>query len=150
MKIYYISKRHPRKKIKLSKFLILLVASIWLCMTPIFESSINYQELIKNSTTDQLEANNEVVVNTQQARITCYNWTGSKMANGLYPKEGYVATSDRTIPLGNIIEIEGIKYEVGDRTNKRIHNQFGMLTIDIYKNDCDLNFGAHKKLVKFY
>lgn len=68
------------------------------------------------------------------------------MANGQYPKNGFVATSDRTIPLGTEVIIEGKSYIVGDRTNKRIQDEFGILTIDIFMEEgCDLNYGASIK-----
>ena len=81
------------------------------------------------------------------ARITCYNWTGNQMANQLYPVKGYVATSDRTIPFGTKIIIEGIEYEVGDRTAKWVHEDFEYQTIDIYKDNCSMEFGAKIKSV---
>ena len=63
-------------------------------------------------------------------RITEYGWTGNKTASGKYPYIGAVATSDRTIPFGTEIIIDGKKYIVEDRTNKRIQN-----TIDIFSNN---------------
>ena len=53
------------------------------------------------------------------ARITCYLETGNNMANSKYPESGWVATSDRNIPFNTEIEIDGLIYKVGDRTNKR-------------------------------
>jgi 3D (Asp-Asp-Asp) domain-containing protein len=69
------------------------------------------------------------------------------MANGLYPKKGYVATSDRTIPFGTKIEIDGVEYEVGDRTNKRFQH-FKNQTIDIFWEESEescLKFGTSLK-----
>jgi len=85
------------------------------------------------------------------ARITCYLETGYNMANGKYPEQGWVATSDRTIPFNTEIEIDGVIYKVGDRTNKRFDKE--LLTIDIYWTDtlesC-LEFGVKYKDVKIY
>lgn len=70
-------------------------------------------------------------------RISHYGWTGNKMANGLWPTRGFVASSDRTIPLGTKIFMEtkqlcGI-FEVGDRTAIWVGKELGD-TIDIYLN----------------
>jgi len=85
------------------------------------------------------------------ARITCYLETGYNMANGKYPEKGWVATSDRTIPFNTEIEINGVIYKVGDRTNNRFDKE--LLTIDIYWEDtlesC-LEFGVKYKDVKIY
>jgi 3D (Asp-Asp-Asp) domain-containing protein len=78
------------------------------------------------------------------ARITCYNWTGNKMANNKYPEYGYVATSDRSIPFGTEIIIDGETFIVGDRTALWVDEKFG-LTIDIYLDNCDMTFGAKRK-----
>jgi 3D (Asp-Asp-Asp) domain-containing protein len=105
------------------------------------------KEILSMSPENRLEANFEPLgasVEPTLARITCYKATGNRMANGQYPSEGFVATSDRTIPLGTKIVIDGIEYEVGDRTALWVHEQKGF-TIDIYKDDCDLSFGANKK-----
>lgn len=68
---------------------------------------------------------------TEPARITCYLWTGSPMANGIFPYDGAVASSDRSIPFGTEVIIDGKKYIVGDRTNQRFQD-FETQTIDIY------------------
>lgn len=87
-----------------------------------------------------------------EVRTTCYLETGNNMANGKYPEPGYVATSDRSIPFGTIIEIDGVEYKVGDRTNKRFQ-YFDKPTIDIYvewsREDC-LKYGVKNKIVKIY
>ena len=75
-------------------------------------------------------------VNMRTMRISYYNATGNRMSNGEYPKEGYVATSDRTIPLGTKLSIGNKEYEVGDRTAKWVHTERGD-TIDIYLNMSD-------------
>lgn len=84
---------------------------------------------------------------TEPARITCYLWTGNKAANGEYPSEGIVASSDRSIPFGTEVIIDGKKYIVGDRTNKRFQHMDPQ-TIDIYwedsLDDC-LKFGVQYK-----
>ena len=68
------------------------------------------------------------------ARITEYGWTGKRMANGEYPHIGAVAVSDRTIPLGTKINIDGVWYEVKDRTAKWVHEKFGF-TVDIFSHN---------------
>lgn len=48
-------------------------------------------------------------------RITAYMWTGDRMANGLYPEIGYVATGSE-FPFGTVLYIDGFGYyTVGDR-----------------------------------
>ena len=63
-------------------------------------------------------------------RITEYGATGNLTASGKVPRVGMVATSDRSIPFGSKVEIEGRTYSVEDRTNKRIEN-----TIDIFSEN---------------
>lgn len=82
--------------------------------------------------------------NAKQTRITCYKSTGYPTASGLWPEEGMVATSDRTIPFGKIIDINGTKYTVEDRTNKRIKN-----TVDVFKVNCNMEYGVSFKMVVF-
>ncbi len=84
-----------------------------------------------------------------QARITKYGWTGNTMANGEYPYIGAVASSDRSIPLGTIVEIDGKEYTVKDRTAKWVHEKFGS-TFDIYSEDSYeemMEFGSQKMVV---
>ena len=95
-----------------------------------------------------LESNTEPLgayTETTTARITCYNWTGNRMANMKYPEYGYVATSDRTIPFGTEIIIDGETFIVGDRTALWVHEKWEVPTIDIYMDDCSLEFGAERK-----
>ena len=84
---------------------------------------------------------------TEPARITCYLWTGNRMANMEYPYDGAVASSDRSIPFGTEVIIDGKKYIVGDRTNQRFQD-FETQTMDIYwedsLEDC-LKFGVQYK-----
>jgi len=65
------------------------------------------------------------------ARISKYLKTGKLMANGLPPKVGYVAVSDRSIKLGSLVWIGRTRYIVGDYTNLYVHQ----LSKDL---DCDL------------
>ena len=76
----------------------------------------------------------ELIHGAYQARITYYGWTGNRMANGKYPKQGYVATSDRKIPLGTVVKIEGKNYVVGDYTAEWVHAKFEYPTFDIYSS----------------
>ena len=68
------------------------------------------------------------------ARITKYAWTRNKMANGEWPHIGAIATSDRSIPFGTQVVINGKTYEVKDRTALWVHTKHG-LTFDIYSED---------------
>jgi len=85
-----------------------------------------------------------------KARITKYAWTGNPMANGEYPYIGAVASSDRSIPFGTRVEIDGKVYEVKDRTALWVHQKHG-LTFDIYSEDSReemLQFGDPEIIVK--
>lgn len=82
--------------------------------------------------TEPVEVSGEVL--RGKARITKYGWTGHKMANGEYPYEGAVATSDRTIPFGSKVIINGVEYVVKDRTASWIHDKYG-LTFDIFSTE---------------
>ena len=115
-----------------------------------FLGGINCHNLILDSNIDKLSPQVivepvEASVETIPARITCYGWTGNPMANGKYPEYGYVATSDRTIPLGTEIIIDGETFIVGDRTALWVHQKWEVPTIDIYMDDCSLDFGAERK-----
>ena len=77
----------------------------------------------------------EVVYLTETARISCYVDKGL-MASGKYVYPGAVATSDRSIPMGTEAYIEGVGLvTIDDKTNKRIHNEFGMLTLDVWMTE---------------
>jgi len=83
------------------------------------------------------------------ARLTCYLATGNTMANGQYPRPFDAAVSDRTIPFGTIVEIDGRDYKVGDRTAEWVHEKYG-LTIDLFfekKAECK-KFGMKYKYIK--
>lgn len=86
---------------------------------------------------------------SKTAYITKYKWTGYRMASGKYPYIGAVATSDRSIPFGTKIEIDGKEYIVEDRTALWVHERQG-LTIDIYSEDSKkdiLVFGKQYKKI---
>ena len=128
--------------------LIISLAILALCLTFTFKTIIAFKSpTVSPKTTELVNLGVNFEKNDREidARITCYNWTGNKMANGKYPELGYVATSDRTIPFGTIIEIEGVEYEVGDRTALWVHEKFEHPTVDIYMDDCSLDFGAKTK-----
>lgn len=95
----------------------------------------------KTSPTHQILPNSALV-----ARITCYEETGNLTASGKVPKNGMVAVSDRSIPFGTEIIIDGQTYIVEDRTAYWVFTDFEHLTIDIFmESGCDLNFGANLK-----
>ncbi len=66
-------------------------------------------------------------------RITEYGVTGNLTASGKVPRVGMVATSDRSIPFGSKVEIEGKTYSVEDRTAKWVHGLDD--TIDIFSEN---------------
>ncbi len=136
----------------------LLAAFSWtLASTEAYQANKTAQEAKSGLTIDPrlaLDYQKDVKVVTKEVtgRITYYGWTGNKMANGKYPKDGYVATSDRSIKLGSKVLIDGVTYEVGDRTNKRIHTQFKYPTFDIYSSYPEktlLKMGTHTSKVSF-
>jgi 3D (Asp-Asp-Asp) domain-containing protein len=92
----------------------------------------------------------EVIPVTEVARVTCYNDFGT-MASGRTTYPGAVAVSDRSIPLGSEIYVEGYGImTVEDRTNIRFA-KIKPMTIDIYMNisreEC-LIFGVKKLTYK--
>jgi len=83
--------------------------------------------------------------------VTKYGPTGNVMANGEYPHIGAVAVSDRSIPLGTVLEINGTEYVVKDRTAKWVHEKNG-LTVDIYSEENNkemLEFGRQVQKARF-
>jgi hypothetical protein len=99
---------------------------------------VNY---IKTSPTPQILPNLPIV-----ARITCYKETGNLTASGKVTKNGMVAVSDRSIPFGTEIIIDGQTYIVEDRTAYWVFTDFEHLTVDIFMDSgCDKNFGANLK-----
>jgi 3D (Asp-Asp-Asp) domain-containing protein len=72
------------------------------------------------------------VIKTFQ-NITCYTWTGNKMANGIYPTKGYVANNQYS--FGTKVEILGNIYIVGDRIG--------------HSSDWDLYFDSYENCIKF-
>ena len=73
--------------------------------------------------------------------ITAYTWTGNPMANGEYPYEGCVASSD--FPIGTVLYIDGLgTYVVKDRCPTS-----GV--VDIYMNSYDacIQFGRQYRMV---
>ncbi len=130
--------------------LIFLIAGMSLAMSHL---NALYNNLIeecynKPKTTENLtEANFEPLGASVEARITFYKPTGHPTASGKTPKNGMVATSDRNIPFGTEIYIDGEKYIVEDRTAWYIEEEKGF-TVDIFMEEgCDKNFGADKKLI---
>jgi hypothetical protein len=103
-----------------------------------------------NTKVEQVEE--ELNYRVEPARITCYLATGNTMANGEYPSVGQVAISDRSIPLNTKVELNGIEYNIGDRTNKRFES-FDLMTIDIFvdwtEQEC-LDFGVQYGFVKIF
>lgn len=70
----------------------------------------------------------DVVSLVMSEDITCYTWTGNRMANGEYPSNGYVANNE--YPFGTKVEILDNEYVVGDRIGHGTD-------WDVYKNSFD-------------
>lgn len=105
------------------------------------ENGIIYHNEQENLSEAQILPNLPIV-----ARITCYKETGNLTASGKVPKNGMVAVSDRSIPFGTEIIIDGQTYIVEDRTAYWVFTDFEHLTVDIFmESGCDLNFGANLK-----
>jgi len=141
-------------KLKIAIILFLIIVAVKLSVEKIDDRAILYQvepQQVIVSIVEPCEASVELDYKVIPARITCYLETGYNMANGQYPKKGWVATSDRTIPFNTEIEIDGVKYKVGDRTNKRFDRE--LITVDIYWEDslesC-LKFGVQYRDVKIF
>ena len=84
----------------------------------------------------------EIIPVTETARITCYNDYG-KTASGEITRLGIVATSDRSIPMGTKVYIEGYgEMLIADKTAKWVNDRG--LTFDIYDPNCDKGFGVKK------
>ena len=153
-----IKKQRPYKKIKarqnyhflasslLFLFLVVVMSLRLSDNTKQIENLINETKEIR---VEQQEVK-EVILSDgdiKEARITCYKATGNLTASGKVPKNGMVATSDRTIPFGTKVIINGQTYSVEDRTAQWVHDEKGF-TIDIFMEEgCDANFGADKKLI---
>ena len=92
-------------------------------------------------------ANLEVIAVDKVARVTCYSDFGAT-ASGEITRPGIVATSDRSIPMGTKIYIEGYgEMLIADKTAQWVHDQNG-LTFDIWDKDCDRTFGVKKLTYK--
>lgn len=129
-----------------SSFTLIMVITCLNCYNLILTRNIDKLRL--EVIVEPLVAYVEPIGETVKARITCYKETGNNMANGQYPKNGFVATSDRTIPFGTEIIIDGQTYIVGDRTALWVHTEKGF-TIDVYMEEgCDLSYGAKIKDIK--
>lgn len=61
-----------------------------------------------------------MITNIITAIVTAYIATGHPCANGKMPRVGITcASSDRTIPLGSFLVMDGKTFIIEDRTNKR-------------------------------
>jgi len=87
----------------------------------------------------------EVITVDKTARVTCYAPTGYRTASMKDPTYGMVASSDRTIPLGTQVYIEGYGImTVEDRTAKWVHEKKGF-TLDVFMEEgCDKHFGVKR------
>lgn len=84
--------------------------------------------------------------NAYDIRCTAYTpyECGGYMANGLWIQEGYVACD--FLPLGTIIYLDGVQYEVGDRIGEGSTDH-----IDIVMNSYDeaIEFGVRYKDLQY-
>ena len=84
------------------------------------------------------------------AIVTAYVATGNPCANGKMPRVGITcASSDRTIPLGSKLVMDGKTFIIEDRTNKRFdiknHQRFDLF----FPNKKDaIEWGKQTKCVK--
>lgn len=152
--------QRPYKKIKAKNnfnwfklfFYMWLVGSMILISMEVSENTKQIESLINETKEIRVEQQEvkEVILSDgdiKEARITCYEATGNLTASGKVPKNGMIATSDRTIAFGTKVIINGQTYSVEDRTAKWVHDDKGF-TIDIFMEEgCDANFGADKKLI---
>lgn len=128
-------------QMKILFYSLMFLAFIFLCSTP--SHAMHYEKA---------ELKVEVEIEYLKVKITKYGSTGNSMANGEWPYVGAVAISDRSIPFGTRIIINGENYVVKDRTADWIQNKNG-LTIDIYSEESNedmLHFGKQTLLVGFY
>ncbi len=78
------------------------------------------------------------------APVTKYLWTGYRMANGEFPREGFIACP-REFSLGSVFEIDGIDYICGDRTGKKYNGRFDIYTDESYEEA--MKFGKQHLVV---
>ena len=65
-----------------------------------------------------------MITNIITAIVTAYIATGNPCANGKMPRVGITcASSDRTIPLGSKLVMDGKMFIIEDRTNKRFSKE---------------------------
>ena len=121
---------------------------ITLCAYLLFNSwlIVSYPEPIVTTTpVVHIVKPEPVIIYDGVARVTCYGPTGYRTASQKVPAYGMVASSDRTIPLGTKVIIEGYEdkpFTVEDRTAKWVHEKFG-LTFDIFIQEaCTKHFGS--------
>jgi len=153
--------QRPYKKIKAqqdypflasSLLFLILVALMFLISQRLLDNTKQIESLINETKEIRVEQQEvkEVILSEgdiKEARITCYEATGNLTASGKVPKNGMVATSDRTIAFGTKVIINGQTYSVEDRTAQWVQDEKGF-TIDIFmESGCDANFGADKKLI---
>lgn len=104
---------------------------------------IDNQDLIITRPKIQIIPKLQIIPVVKTAKITCYNDYGTT-ASGEITRPGIVATSDRSIPMGTKVYIEGYGImEIKDKTAKWIYNKKG-LVFDIWDKDCDKSFGVKK------
>jgi len=85
------------------------------------------------------------------AIVTVYLATGHVCSNGHFPTPNYtVASSDRSIPLGTKVLIEGHIYVVEDRTNKRFSKEERFDIFTSQSKNWALKFGKKKEKVEIY
>ncbi len=78
------------------------------------------------------------------APVTKYLWTGFRMANGEFPREGFLACP-REFSLGSMFEINGKDYICGDRTAKKYNGRFDLFTEESYEEA--IKFGKQNLVV---
>ena len=88
-----------------------------------------------------------MITNIITAIVTAYVATGHPCANGKMPRVGITcASSDRTIPLGSKLVMDGKIFIIEDRTNKRFKD--GRFDIFFPNRKSAIEWGKQTKRVQ--
>jgi len=91
----------------------------------------------------------QALITAYTAWETCFN-SPCIMANGQKAKVGSLACP-RDLPLGTVVNIDGVGFVCSDRYNKRLERRFDMFK-GYTKNDYEnaIKFGKVNKLIYIY
>lgn len=125
-----------------------LIILFFICFSVAFLYPLRNLSQLKEEklTTGIVEPNIELVAVNIPARVSCYIDTGT-MASGKQTYKGAVATSDRSIPMGTKIYLEGFGImTVEDKTALWVHTKFELPTIDVWMTEEECKEFGLKKL----